>query len=188
MTILATYTERDTGIVLTAFQSPKGYGLKIVGPRGDLLFEGADTLSRLGWGSTTCPMGTAVWDAEVWAEALADEASDLCDSHIDKGDTLDVTLWVCVDCLMALVNGDSVTPEHDRALDDGIERQESDGYTVLPCGPLPWEPDGADAQEFSWSSCDLCLSHLGGSRHRFIAVKLDGSQIDIGETKRGDLG
>jgi hypothetical protein len=29
-----------------------------------------------------------------------------------------------------------------------------------------WQPDSEDeSDEFSWASCDLCNSHLGGSRH-----------------------
>lgn len=98
------------------------------------------------------------------------------------------TLWVCVDCLFAAVNGEAPA-------DCTCDHEDSDG----PCGvhadqPRPWalwaderhitygllasahecgrdDPCdgwcGCEHESFSWRSCDGCGSRLGGQRDAF---------------------
>ena len=77
-------------------------------------------------------------------------------------------VWVCTDCLFAHTYGwfqhegqwyvnDSDTPcelEPLKFLDDVDLWDNTDSET------------GEGIDEFSWSSCDGCRSHLGGSRYR----------------------
>jgi len=87
------------------------------------------------------------------------------------------TLWVCVDCLMAHVAGETEPGSDPWAL-------VSDGADVTPgllrsehdCECPNFAPDGTwlgvadepcEAREFSWSACEGCGSPLGGSRYAF---------------------
>lgn len=82
--------------------------------------------------------------------------------------------WCCVDCLMLLANGD--TPPHMSEAETaawlaGIDRRADGGSWDLGGehvdGCTAWD-DGTDCYcetiEFSRSPCDVCGSHLGGSR------------------------
>lgn len=78
-------------------------------------------------------------------------------------------LWVCVDCLMALANGDYPDePEAAEAIVAGEQR-------VLPAhwsldSATEDEGEGVDTRDFSRSTCDCCRSQLGGSRHRAALI------------------
>lgn len=75
-------------------------------------------------------------------------------------------LSVCGDCLQYLANGpDELSPEAAAATAAGIERE--GGHIVPAC-----EPDCEGG--FSWSGCELCLSPLGGDRHRAAVLVPEG--------------
>lgn len=105
--------------------------------------------------------------------------------------------WVCTDCYYAhhgLDDDDEHSPDREPL---GLVPEEAEvydwtcsnhfyGQDVTPdngdattcdhCGGLGWENG---ITEFTWSSCDGCGSHLGGSRHR-LAV-----DISREETRHG---
>lgn len=88
--------------------------------------------------------------------------------------------WACSDCTMLLANGET-PPEMDEretaAWLAEIDRR-TEGFDVTLGGEHEDDCDNLDAdggwvggsdcycerQEFSWSSCDVCGSRLGGSR------------------------
>jgi hypothetical protein len=89
--------------------------------------------------------------------------------------------WACVDCLFLLANGETPegwTEEETQAWLAKIERRADGGDWELggehddDCPNVDHETGqwlgNADCwcehQEFSWSSCDVCGSQLGGSR------------------------
>lgn len=75
-------------------------------------------------------------------------------------------IWACQDCLFAAVNGSYEGLDAARTADvkdaiaayDGTLAPDFDSETG----------DGID--EFSRSACDVCQSHLAGSRHRFCTL------------------
>lgn len=72
-----------------------------------------------------------------------------------------IELQGCADCVMLLANGEyppDNTEEQDRALDAAIG-QRWKGYNVVVAG------DQTSEESFSCSACDVCGSHLGGSRY-----------------------
>jgi len=88
--------------------------------------------------------------------------------------------WCCSDCLFLFANGET-PPELDEEATAAwlaeIDRK-AEGLTICLGGEhdedCPNMTDGqwtgetdcsCETQEFSWSSCDACGSHLGGSRH-----------------------
>jgi len=73
-----------------------------------------------------------------------------------------VLLLVCVDCLMAIANGEF--PENEARASqviNGLDRWADEGYH-LAAG----DNDGG----FSWRGCDCCGSSLGGDRHEAVAL------------------
>lgn len=90
---------------------------------------------------------------------------------IVKGDNT-ATGWCCVDCLIYLANGEE-TDTFDRA---GFERM-TKGTDDITLGlrrdehQCDYDADWSaghcycETREFSWSSCDVCGSTLGGERH-----------------------
>lgn len=89
--------------------------------------------------------------------------------------------WCCNDCLFYLANGE--TPEHmtedgTREWLDWIEKNLGEwhvdlgGEHVEGCPNVDQETGewigssdcDCETREFSWSPCDVCRSHLGGSR------------------------
>lgn len=82
--------------------------------------------------------------------------------------------YCCVDCLCLLANGD--VPEH---MDD-VQRSEwlaeidrrTAGYDVVPACQEDCEG------HFSWSSCDVCGSTLGGDRHPVSMIRRTGSLLE----------
>ncbi len=77
-------------------------------------------------------------------------------------------LWVCVDCLVFIANGE--LPEDDgarAAVLAGVEREAVAGGH--------WAVTGEDDdREFSWHACACCGSDLGGSRHRCAVLYPNG--------------
>lgn len=87
--------------------------------------------------------------------------------------------WCCTDCTMLLANGEVPVDMNDAAIEeylDDIARRT--GHLEVVLGgehddDCPNMVDGhwsghtdcyCEHQEFSWSSCDVCGSPLGGSR------------------------
>jgi hypothetical protein len=74
-----------------------------------------------------------------------------------------VLLIVCVDCLVAIVNGDF--PENEARAGEilkGMDQWADEGYHLV---------DGdTDDQGFQWSGCDCCGSSLGGNRYNVTAL------------------
>lgn len=78
-------------------------------------------------------------------------------------DPITPTHWVCVDCLMVLMNGDS----------SGIpdEQVQTIEHACSQHGNLVYVGDEDTDQTFSRSPCDCCRSPLGGSRHAFLQLE-----------------
>lgn len=85
------------------------------------------------------------------------------------------TIWVCVDCLHADVNGEEPTDrpaaepapwalwadDTDHDVTVGALCEEGHDHTSEE------HAEGCEERSFSWSSCEGCGSTLGGSRHAF---------------------
>lgn len=91
------------------------------------------------------------------------------------------TLWVCVDCLMSEATG-SASDDPDYVPDCEPWSLWSDGDAQRITSGLVWSEHcddcayahgdtSADCEceqvSFSWSRCDGCGSHLGGSRYGY---------------------
>lgn len=73
-----------------------------------------------------------------------------------------IELEVCVDCIMAIANGDY--PENNGravAVVNGEGRWADDGYHLVA---------GSGECGFSRTPCDCCGSHLHGDRHQATAL------------------
>ena len=71
---------------------------------------------------------------------------------------------VCVDCYMELAQGEGATIDHH------IQRELGGREGHFSTGD-----DGEE--EFSWNTCELCCSRLGGSRHGVtLFIKEDSNQ------------
>jgi hypothetical protein len=78
---------------------------------------------------------------------------------------VEYALSACVDCLMWVANGE--LPEDDsNGLRQAIANNLGDDARFLCCG------DGDHDDEFSWSACECCGSHLGGSRHQLVVLRM----------------
>jgi hypothetical protein len=76
-------------------------------------------------------------------------------------------LWLCTDCTMYAVNGDTTGIE-----DDERERKVVGGVNALGANLVP-NFDGETEEgikEFSRIRCDGCGSQLAGGRHRFAIL------------------
>lgn len=97
--------------------------------------------------------------------------------------------WCCNDCLFYLANGE--TPEHmteDETAEwlAGIEQNLGEWHVDLggkhddDCPNMrdgEWVGDTdcyCEQIDFSWSACDVCRSHLGGSRDAVFFYTLEG--------------
>lgn len=84
-------------------------------------------------------------------------------------------LWVCVDCIMMIANGEA--PEDDATearILEALELEAAAGGHWCCEGLHEGESEGDDTLEFSWAPCELCRSHLGGARHRAAVVYQNG--------------
>lgn len=79
-------------------------------------------------------------------------------------------LWLCVDCLVVAVNGDTSGIESDErvaAVNAGLDRL---GAHLVP----DFDSESGDGiLSFSWRDCDSCRCGLGGERHRFAVLGTD---------------
>ena len=77
-----------------------------------------------------------------------------------------IDVSMCVTCLVWLANGDGDPDWSEVEEREFVDRLASrwDGWHVVP-------GDG-EAAEFSWSSCDVCGSTLGGDRVPGVAWRL----------------
>lgn len=87
------------------------------------------------------------------------------------------TGWICTDCMMLLANGEA--PPEMSEEETAAWLASIDDETEMTPGLLAEEHDedcpnhggwqgvecSCERQEFSWSACDSCGSHLGGERH-----------------------
>lgn len=67
----------------------------------------------------------------------------------------------CVDCLMVMANDDWTGIEDASRVEEvreGFARLEGHAYAT------------DDYDEFSWSSCDVCGTRLGGARQSFVVI------------------
>ena len=73
-------------------------------------------------------------------------------------------LRACVECILYVANGD--VPDDRDALPDEVAEMwpPAEGWQL--CMGDPEQDD-----EFSWSPCQCCGSHLGGARHEVIALR-----------------
>lgn len=136
--------------------------------------------------STTAPRycscgGPYTWDSEARQSATCDECGDRWTDTSRKRETMaetreTATGWICTDCMMLLANGET-PPEMDEnetaawldSLDDsemtpGLMADEHD-EDCPNHGEWQGEECYCETQDFSWSPCDSCRSHLGGTRH-----------------------
>lgn len=78
---------------------------------------------------------------------------------------------VCVDCLQYIANGE--VPDEGplgrfrKHMRDAINRElgERTGHFSVGVQPTEDDPEGTGYDEFSSRECELCRSHLAGSRH-----------------------
>lgn len=84
--------------------------------------------------------------------------------------------WCCSDCMMLLCNGETPPGMSEEETAAWLARVKGNGSTRVTtgrhtavCGCDDWDTDdhryGCEHDEFSWSACDVCHSHLGGERH-----------------------
>jgi len=113
-------------------------------------------------------------DFDEFKEEWLDEAGwEECPSSSDKepmyrwrydGDDK-FELLVCTDCYLAFDSGDTDDhPDADAYLSQ-VAAEEAQGKYTLVHG------DTNEDEEFSWSQCDLCKTHLGGARHHLILMQ-----------------
>lgn len=87
---------------------------------------------------------------------------------------------MCADCLMLLASGETPTEMSERETEEwlaAIDRAwpESEGWHLAPAY-------GDDCEgSFSWSSCDVCGSKLGGDRHPVSAWRTVADDEYLGE-------
>lgn len=67
---------------------------------------------------------------------------------------------ICVDCMLDLANGECGN-EDEHGCNERSDWPDWSGYHIA-LGDL-------DDRWFSWSSCDMCNSHLGGDRYEATA-------------------
>jgi predicted metal-dependent enzyme (double-stranded beta helix superfamily) len=75
------------------------------------------------------------------------------------------THWLCEDCTLYSLYGD-LPPDADQ------QRKTEICAGVHNLGPnlVPDFSEGDGDGEFSWHTCDACLSPLGGRRYRFATL------------------
>ena len=83
---------------------------------------------------------------------------------------IDDDLWLCVDCTMVAVNGDSTGIEDDEREAEVCAAVEAMGPHLVPNSD---SETGEGQDEFSWRPCDCCGSSLGGARERFALLGED---------------
>jgi len=71
----------------------------------------------------------------------------------------------CTDCFCVHMNWlDDMTEHAVDACDTALRRKAGKGY---------WQEGATDCdEEFSWQSCEVCGSHLGGQRHTLSLMEV----------------
>ena len=97
-----------------------------------------------------------------------------------------VTLWVCLDCRDSEASGEEQLDDNDEPIETWtkvdndlsiqhvtpglIAEEHLDNCPNFEGGDYVGHDDEpCEDQEFSWTPCDGCGSHLGGSRHAYTA-------------------
>ncbi len=123
----------------------------------------------------TSVLSDGEYQASIWEDTAPRSFPDR-KPHYEIGATaimahvIEDDLEACTDCLMAIANGDysgmdDATEKRVRAAIDEWSKR----GTLVPSG-------GEDDEEhFSWQSCDVCDSHLGGNRSK-VALLGDGGE------------
>jgi hypothetical protein len=76
-------------------------------------------------------------------------------------------LWLCVDCMMFAVNGDTTGIDNEARETDVQEGVSSLGAHVVP----DFDTDtGEGHEEFACNDCDACHSGLAGEFYRFAIL------------------
>lgn len=75
-------------------------------------------------------------------------------------------LWLCQDCTMYAVNGDTSGIESEKREREVVEGVNSLGPHLVP----DFGDDGEGEEEFSRTPCDACGTRLAGSRTRFAIL------------------
>jgi hypothetical protein len=83
-------------------------------------------------------------------------------------------IWLCVDCLMAAVNGDFTGLDYSYTEDEAAERHGEIVAGLDALGPglvSDFDAETGDGiEEFSCHGCDCCGSRLAGQLHRFAVL------------------
>ncbi len=79
-------------------------------------------------------------------------------------------LWLCVDCLMAAVNGDVTGIDSDKRVAEVWAGLEKLGANLVPNFD---SETGEGIEEFARRDCDSCHSGLAGGFHRFATLGPD---------------
>lgn len=102
-------------------------------------------------------------------------------------------LWLCTDCLLYAVNGDTSGIESDKREKEVVEGVNALGPNLVP----DFDSDTQDGiEEFSRTPCDACGTRLAGERHRFailgeknpVAFGFDGTELALVAGGVGILG
>ncbi len=76
-------------------------------------------------------------------------------------------LWLCQDCTIYAVNGDTSGIESEKREKRVVEGVDELGPHLVP----DFDSESGDGiEEFSWRQCDACGTTLGGDRHRFAVL------------------
>lgn len=81
--------------------------------------------------------------------------------------------WCCTDCLQLLANGETPPEMNEEQTEAWLASLTTASVTLGRhldvCGCEDSDTDqhreGCERDEFSWQACDVCHSHLGGSRY-----------------------
>ena len=77
-------------------------------------------------------------------------------------------VWLCVDCTIVAVNGDTSGIDTDERVLDVTAGLDRLGSHLVP----DFDSDTEDGiLSFSWRDCDSCHYGLGGERHRFATLQ-----------------
>lgn len=79
---------------------------------------------------------------------------------------IDDEIYCCTDCLMIIANDDA------SGMDDATEARCREGIASFQCH-LVCNDDGSEDDGFSWKSCEVCNSGLGGTRYRLALLDED---------------
>lgn len=140
------------------------------------------TLDGKEWDSDTCE------DIARILERHGYEVRDLEQYEEDElNSRFDVFEYsVCEDCLLYLANGDEPEDsegDFSQRMADSIERELNGRNGTFSPGVRPTvdDPEGYGFEEFSYSSCELCMSTLGGSRYGATLL------VEKGEEAAGEV-